>query len=475
MLKGNFEWISRYSKNSITNNNETLYRMMMNFKMDNQTYKDLNVFSDATGAETIFSLFKSTRTLGGKEKIQEMMERPSNDRQLLNGRKSAIQYFHDQELYLQIKSEQLDLISYYLKFKKVFSRNNMLDSWVDFLGKKTSNDYYIVTKGLEFLISLLKYLSHFVTEQQHVQAPEYLKKKLEEMERILSLDSIKNAVGYEEKKLKFYQVSKLDHCFRGKDNEDLFILVQLVYELDAFETIAATARKMKFCFPEYSENEDVEVELTGFFHPSIVQPVKNDIFLNQQENMIFLTGSNMAGKSSLLKSLGLAIYLSHLGFPVPAAAMKTTIFNGLLTTINLSDQIAEGLSHYYTEVKRVKEAATALLENERMFIIFDELFRGTNVKDAYDASLLIISELSAIRNSVFFISTHLVELARPLKKLNTLTFKYLDTFFEGEKPVFTYRLKEGVSEERLGMYIIQKEGIVDIIRSVHQQKISNSI
>ncbi|WP_316820605.1 MutS-related protein [Pedobacter gandavensis] len=448
--------------------------MMTNFKMDAQTYKDLNIFSDAGGAETIFSLFKSTKTIGGKEKIQEMMEHPSSDIQLLKGRKSAIQYFCDQELHLQIKSEQLDLISYYLKFKKVFSRNNMLDSWVDFIGKKTSNDYYIVTKGLEFLIALLKYLSRFLAEQQANKPPEYLRKKLEELERILSLDSIKTALDYKEKNMKFYQVSRSDHSFRGKENADLLILIQLVYELDAFETIAASAKKMKFCLPEYSENEDLEVELIGFFHPSIEQAVKNDIFLNQQENMIFLTGSNMAGKSSLLKSMALAIYLSHLGFPVPATVMKTSVFNGLLTTINLSDQIAEGLSHYYTEVKRVKEAAITLMENNRMFIVFDELFRGTNVKDAYDASLLIISELSAIRNSVFFISTHLVELALELKKLDTIAFKHLDTFFEGDQPVFTYRLKEGVSEERLGMYILQKEGIVDIIRSVPRQKISNS-
>lgn len=449
--------------------------MMTNFKMDRQTYKDLNIFSDARGAEAIFSLFKSTRTVGGKEKIQDMMEHPSSDIRLLNGRKSAIKYFHDYQLHLQIKSEQLDLISYYLKFNKVLSRNNMLDSWVDFISKKTSNDYYIVTKGLEFLISLLKYFSRFIAEQDPVKVPEYLKNRLEEMERILDLDSLKTARGFQEKKMKFYQVSKLDHCFRGKDKEELLSLVSLVYEFDAFETIAALAGKREFCFPEYSENEDMEVELLGFAHPFIDHPVKNDIFLNQQENMVLLTGSNMAGKSSLLKSLGLAVYLSHLGFPVPATAMKTSIFNGLLTTINLPDQIEDDLSHYYAEVKRVKAAATSLLENDRMFIIFDELFRGTNVKDAYDASLLIISELAAIRNSVFFISTHLVELADPLKKLNHISFRYLDTFFEGEKPVFTYRLKEGVSEERLGMYFIHKEGIVDIIRAVPRQKVSSSV
>lgn len=447
---------------------------MADFNMDRQTFNDLNVFSGPSGAEGIFRLFNSTRTLGGKEKIQEMMEQPSSDIHLLNGRKSAIRYFYDHKLCLEIKSEQLDLISYYLKFNKVISRNNMLDSLVDFIGNKSTNDYYIVTKGLEFFITLLKYLARFVEEQHLEEVPEYLKNKLLEIERILNLEIIKTALLFPAKRLKFYQVSKLDHHFRGKEKIELLNLVQLVYELDAFETIAAVARKKQFCFPEYSLKEDLELELVGFFHPSFDQPVKNDIFLNNEENIVFLTGSNMAGKSSLLKSVGLAIYLAHIGFPIPAARMNTTIFNGLLTTINLPDHIGQGLSHYYSEVKRVKEAAVALLENNRMFIIFDELFRGTNVKDAYEGSLLIISELSAIRNAMFFISTHLVELAAELKPINHIAFRYLDTFFEGEKPVFSYRLKEGVSEERLGMYILHNEGIVDLIRAV-PQKTSNSV
>lgn len=172
----------------------------------------------------------------------------------------------------------------------------------------------------------------------------------------------------------------------------------------------------------------------------------------------------MAGKSSLLKSLGLTIYLSHLGFPVPAEEMKLSVLNGLVTTINLPDNINEGLSHYYTEVKRVKEVAEILLRSQNVFVIFDELFRGTNVKDAYDASSLIISELQAIQNSAFVISTHIIELATSLNNFKNISFRYLDTYFENKKPVFTYSLKEGISNETLGMYIVKNEGIVEDLK-----------
>ncbi len=99
-----------------------------------------------------------------------------------------------------------------------------------------------------------------------------------------------------------------------------------------------------------------------------------------------------------------------------------------------------------------------------MFVIFDELFRGTNVKDAYDASLLIISELAAIRSSIFFISTHLLELTKELKKFANISFQYMDVILEGKKPIFTYKLRVGVSNERLGMYFIQNEGIIELIK-----------
>ena len=112
--------------------------------------------------------------------------------------------------------------------------------------------------------------------------------------------------------------------------------------------------------------------------------------------------------------------------------------------------------------------------NQNIFVIFDELFRGTNVKDAYDASYLIISELSAIRNSAFIISTHIIELAASLNKFKNISFGYLDTYFENQKPVFTYSLKEGISNETLGMYIVKNEGIVEVLKMAAKKSLCKS-
>jgi DNA mismatch repair protein MutS len=441
---------------------------MKNFSIDSQTFKDLNIFTESTSSNSIFNLFKGTRTLGARERLKEIMESPSSDLRDITLRRDAIKYFHDHKINVDIRNEELDLIAFYLKSEKRKSRSNLIDAVADYATRNSSNDYYIIKTGLKYLIKLIKYLSDFIRDNTSDNTPPYLVMIFEKITAIIGEGLLKDAILMNGSNLKFFQVNKFDHAFRGAEKENIQTLLQLVYELDIFENVSMVALRLGLSFPEYEDKENLEVRLTGLFHPGIRNPVKNDVVFNKDQNIVFLTGSNMAGKSSLLKSLGLVIYLSHLGFPVPANHMKTTIFNGLMTTINLPDDIHQGLSHYYSEVRRVKEVALKLEENDRMFVIFDELFRGTNVKDAFDASLLIISELSNIKHSAFFISTHIVELAEELKKFQTISFRYLETFFKEDKPVFTYKLLNGISKERVGLFIVQNEGIVEIIRRAHK-------
>ena len=438
----------------------------MKFNMDSQTYKDLNVFSSSSDADALFNIFKLTSTIGGREKIHEMMYNPIADIHILNSRKEAIKYYYDHNISLKLSRERLDLADHYLKHNKAFLKRNMIDSFYDFASHKLnpSNDYYIISIGITSILKLIKDISEFLASMPVADAPKYL---VDMSARIISLFSstpLKESMLPDPDKLSFHHISKLDSVFRGTGKSQISEILQYIYELDAFETLAYVAKRRGFSFPDYVATADLKLEIKGLFHPSIENPISNDVSVDKQNNMVFLTGSNMAGKSSLLKSIGIAIYLAHIGFPVPCTYMKTTIFSGLMTTINLPDDINKGLSHYYSEVKRVKQAASLLNDHDNMFIIFDELFRGTNVKDAYDGSLLIISALTAIRNSAFFISTHIVELAEELKKFENIAFKYLDVYFEDKKPIFTYSLKEGVSTERLGMYIVQNEGIIELIQ-----------
>ncbi len=435
----------------------------MKFSIDQQSLRDLNIFTSTADAMPIIKLFKLTKTPGGREMLHEMMNSPSSDINFLKNRTATIQYINDQKLSLAISSDQLDLIEHYLKHDKSFLRNNIIDSSIDFFKNKIhlGVSYYTITTGIKYIIKLTETLREYVQTIKESNAPNGIKLHVE---KILDLPLVRKTTTIPFSKLRFYHINKIDGVVRKKLQKDLRVLLRLVYELDVYEALAYIMETKGMCLPNYTASETLSVSIKGVYHPEIKNAVVNDIEIDQHNNMTFLTGSNMAGKSSFLKAVGLSVYLAHIGFPIFANQMTTTVFNGMITTINLPDNLTNGLSHYYSEVKRVKETATRLSEDKNIFVIFDELFRGTNVKDAFDASLLIISELTSIRNSAFFISTHVVELAEELTKYQNVSFKYIDTFFEEERPIFTYKLVSGISKERLGMYIVKNEGIVEIIR-----------
>jgi DNA mismatch repair ATPase MutS len=99
-------------------------------------------------------------------------------------------------------------------------------------------------------------------------------------------------------------------------------------------------------------------------------------------------------------------------------------------------------------------------------VIFDELFRGTNVKDAYEATVALTAAFARKRNCMFVISTHIIEAGDELKeRCDNIQFTYLPTRMEGSKPVYTYQLEKGITADRHGMIIVNNEGIIDILKN----------
>ena len=172
----------------------------------------------------------------------------------------------------------------------------------------------------------------------------------------------------------------------------------------------------------------------------------------------------MAGKSTLMKSFGIAVYMAHMGFPVAAEEMQFTIQDGMYTSINVPDNIHLGYSHFYAEVLRVKHVAEEVSKNKKLVVIFDELFKGTNVKDAYDATLAVTEALATRKACSFMISTHIIEVGQALeKRCKNVIFEYLPTVMNGKVPTYTYRLTPGITADKHGMIIINNERIIDIL------------
>jgi DNA mismatch repair ATPase MutS len=144
--------------------------------------------------------------------------------------------------------------------------------------------------------------------------------------------------------------------------------------------------------------------------------------------------------------------------------MELSPTQGMFTSINVPDNLAMGYSHFYAEVVRVKMIAQEVSKDKRLVIMFDELFKGTNVKDAYEATVEITSAFANKKRCCFIVSTHIMEAGLTLQKEhNNMKFLLLPSYIEGPTPKYSYKLEKGISDDRHGMTIIRKEKILELI------------
>ncbi|WP_339922662.1 ATP-binding cassette domain-containing protein [uncultured Cyclobacterium sp.] len=434
------------------------------FLADKQTLKDLDL-NDVQGHNSFFSIFGNPETKGGKAQLEKLFHSPTCHTLTLKNRQQTIRFFQEHAKILTVDKKQLDFISFYYESNVIISSATLIDSFISFLKNKwrDSNDYYIKETGVRFVHAFLKEMDKLSNEIQKLKPPPYLTSIAYGIQRALNKKNVREFVDGFEHYSYFLPVSSYDFLLRKTLKQDITMLLEVFYQLEAFYTVGKENKQLNFNFPEYTNGTKTHIELDGLIHPKIQNAVPNNFYLSEKENVCFLTGANMAGKSSFLKAFGIAIYLAHLGFPVPASKMKISQFDGLFTTINLSDDLNLGLSHFYSEVMRVKEVAKQLKNNKRLVVIFDELFRGTNVKDAASASSLIINALANLEGNTYIISSHILEIAEELKVNRNVFFKCFETSLVNREPKYTYKLKDGVSTESLGINIVLKEQILELL------------
>ncbi|NDV94003.1 hypothetical protein D0T84_03605 [Dysgonomonas sp. 521] len=445
----------------------------MKFEVDYQTKKDLEIFETVKDGTSVFGLFNHTQCVGGRRKLYEFLSNPLADFRQISERKESIAFLQKHfPAGLSLDKDALDFTEFYLRQPDHPTR---MPSWFTAIERMiadkistNANEYYLAEKGVTSTIDLLKNIHAFSLslsqKMSKTDAPAHLLKNNEEVLAIFSKPEYKEILDM--RRYKSYDIMRFDFMFRNTDKKHILFFLNLVYEYDAFFAVAKAAEKHQMEYPEILPDTQSVLDIQGLFHPFLAGAVGNDVRFDVDSNLLFISGPNMAGKSTFLKALGIAVYLAHVGFPVPASGMKFGILSGLSTTINISDNLNSGYSHFYAEVMRIKDVAEKLKSNNRMMVLFDELFRGTNVKDAYDGTVAIVSALSKIRTSFFVISTHIVEAAEELQPKDNIQFGYFDIRQEDGHPAYTYKLKEGVSDVRLGMYIINKEGLIELINNI---------
>jgi DNA mismatch repair ATPase MutS len=174
----------------------------------------------------------------------------------------------------------------------------------------------------------------------------------------------------------------------------------------------------------------------------------------------------MAGKSTFIKAIGIAAYLAHLGMGIPAKKVEMSFFDGLLSNIQVVDNIIKGESFFFNEVQRIKKTIEQITDGRKWLILIDELFKGTNQQDAVKCSTTVIEGLRKMNNALFILSTHLYEIGEALKIYPNIQFHYFETSVKDDQLEFSYQLKQGISNDRLGYLILRKEGVVALLEKL---------
>ena len=437
-------------------------------EIDKTTLADLLIFD----REEVFSVFNKinfTNTSRGKEQLRKNLLYPLNSIEKIKNVHACIDFMRLQ------KNNWPKIISNgtIMVVEKFFETN--LDpipqnpSVVGALSYKllNSHDYTLVKYSLNHCYDFLKGLGFFVQNYLAEDTPSILKKELEEAKKIIANEKFipifKTAKASE---LIPRDMLALANFIRYRFKLQMHELLQIYGKLDAWNSMATANETLQLCTPQFVDTSTPFVKAKSLYHLMLTNPIPYDVMLNEATNFLFLTGANMAGKSTFIKACGTAVYLAHTGMGIPAQHLQLGFFDGILSNINVIDNIAKGESYFFNEVQRIKSTVEKINNGKKWLILIDELFKGTNVQDAMKCSTAVVEGLLKNKNSVFILSTHLYEIGEDLKKYNNLLFNYFETTVVNDQLSFSYQLKEGISNDRLGYLILKREGVVKMLEEI---------
>jgi DNA mismatch repair protein MutS len=437
-------------------------------QIDKTSFNDISIFHQ----EEEFSIFHKlnfTRTSGGKEWLRKFFTEPHNDLKRILGTQKVIRTLmeHVKDWPTDITNGTVLMMDKFMDYsldpisENPNTFNSTLYKWLH------SEDYSMVKYSITHFADFYRGLKNIAGLLEDLDLPANIKLYIDRISRLLKETPLQKLADTSPKeKFSVRQNLYFGYYLRGRYRTDTLELINIFSRLDAWYSMALAVKTYNLTFPEFIEQDMPLVDAKGLYHILITNPVAYDLQMNPEQNFLFLTGANMAGKSTLIKSVGSAVFLAHIGMGVPAQHMKLTLFDGLLSNINVVDNIAKGESFFFNEVQRIKNTIEKINDGKKWLVLIDELFKGTNVEDAMKCSTTVIKGLIKIKNSLFILSTHLYEIGEELKTYPNISFKYFETNVKEDQLEFSYQLKDGISNDRIGYVILKREKVVDMLEKL---------
>lgn len=437
-------------------------------QIDNTSFSDISIFHH----EEEFSIFHKlnfTKTVGGRNWLRKFFTEPHNDLKKILGTQKVIRTFmeHINQWPTDISNGTVLVMDKFLDYpldgisENPASLNNLTYRWLH------SADYSMLKYSVTHFADFYRGLRKITDLMDGLSLPPAIQLYVDRINGILKETPLQKLTETKYgQRFTVRQNMYFGYHLRGRYKSNTLELIDIFSRFDAWYSMAVAVKTYQLSFPEFAEQDMPMVDAKGLYHILLPKPVAYDMHMSPEHNFLFLTGANMAGKSTLIKALGSAVFLAHMGMGVPATQMRLTLFDGLISNINVVDNIAKGESFFYNEVQRIKNTIEKINDGKKWLVLIDELFKGTNVQDAMKCSLAVIKGLIKIKNSLFVLSTHLYEIGEELKNYPNISFRYFETDVTDEQLKFSYQLKEGVSNDRIGYVILKREKVVDMLEKL---------
>lgn len=437
-------------------------------EIDKTTLNDLSIFNQEESF-SIFNKLNHSITSNGREQLQRNLLQPLTTIEAIEGIQRTLQLIaaKESDWPMQISNGTIKVIERFYE-SQIDPLPNHVSSFNAYSYKMLHGPDFSLVKYsaihcFDFIKGMQQLVKQFLKDDT---APPMLAllaeaKKIIDKEPFIIIEKNNKAAD-----LTIVETLQLAQFLRFHFKLGMLQLLNIHAQLDAWYGMAMATKKHGLVFPKFIQSQQPFIEMKGLRHILLEQPVAYDVSLDRNTNFLFLTGANMAGKSTFIKSVGVAVFLAHIGMAVPVQNMELSLFDGMLSNINVLDNIVKGESYFYNEVQRIKATIQKVNDGRKWLILIDELFKGTNIQDAMKCSSAVIEGLLKIKNSIFILSTHLYEIGEALKVHPNIHFNYFETTVVNDQLHFNYQLREGISNDRFGYLILKKEGVVKMLEDL---------
>lgn len=475
---------------------------------------DLDVF----GTNSVFQHFNRTKTFVGKQRLAELFSNILQKNDILEQQKSvneladkldfrqdftanAINADDSEKTYKRLmlwttaKTASISkpiviwsflspmfflglLVAYY------FTENNTLLSYLStifIINMSILGLYYKkIAIEIQYISEMVTTIKNYSIIIQNIENQNFESKKLKDLKAILFSEKSKASADLEKLSKIFGNMDTINNLvttllFNGTFLFHLHILNQLsnwkknhvaqlknwLDVISEFETVISLSNfsynNPSFVFPEL--NNDFEISFENLVHPLLQKkvPVGNSINFSNQSFFI-LTGSNMSGKSTFLRSLGLNMVLAGIG-SVVCATKATLQPMPILVAMRSSDSIAENESYFYAEIKRLKKIID-YIENQKCFVLLDEILRGTNSDDKQSGTIAVIEKMIS-KSTIGVIATHDIEVCLTTNKYpKILENKCFEAQIIKNDLHFDYQLRDGICKNKSATFLMKKLDII---------------